>query len=716
MQKNAMTNFIVNGDFSTPSTSGWAPSGSTLSANNGYLQMTSTGAYSYCQTWYNFNFVNNHSYYISFDLSVSSATDITQIIPRWMFNNGSSATSIGSQIINYSTSFQHYSYINVLSSGSYTSVGINFLIYGASGSYLNLDNIVVIDLTAAFGAGNEPDKAYMDALLARLFPSTNGWFDGTDTTVIDSQYLENWANPLFVTGLGTSSNSLTYTINGVASSLTVPYATNAMYGTDSSGQSDERAISYEYLHKPAGTNVTTETYAAYVPEQSADAMTYSITTTVSSSSTDSQLPTAKSVWTLSQNIGNLTLVTYDGSPTVSSAYPYFVVADNSTGAQQLKTVSFATMKTMPYFIPWGTVYGNGGNNLAAGNGSVAGTSGQNYSGSTAVGVTAQATNSNATAIGASSTASNFEAVAIGIISQATAPYSSAIGSGSVVTNDQSIALGANSLCKVNSWLSIDTTSVNRAYTAYSTDYVFFRNAAVSTSITTQAGYTTGYTLTQALEGAALLLNGTAELTTRDEKTTLTNLLVITASSQTINGVTITRNADGSWLADGTATANIRLVIGTAYLTVNHRYYLGKAPGSPANLFCDFLGQASESVILKYSGTSSLNQNVKISINSGVTVSSVLYWPEVIDLTAAFGADLEPTAAEMDVILLRLFPDTNGWFDGSDTRLIDSQWLLTGAHTWTAAQNLGTGTTVNGATIVTSSTISYDSSTQTLTLF
>lgn len=39
-----------------------------------------------------------------------------------------------------------------------------------------------------------------------------------------------------------------------------------------------------------------------------------------------------------------------------------------------------------------------------------------------------------------------------------------------------------------------------------------------------------------------------------------------------------------------------------------------------------------------------------------------------------------------------------------------------AQTWTAAQNLGTGTTVNGATIVTGSTITYNASTMTLTLY
>ncbi|MEN6638041.1 MAG: hypothetical protein ABFC95_02450, partial [Smithella sp.] len=383
------------------------------------------------------------------------------------------------------------------------------------------------------------------------------------------------------------------------------------------------------------------------------------------------------------------------------------------------------------------VYGTGGNNLAAGNGSVVGTSGQNYSGSTAVGVTAQATNSNATSIGASSTASNFEAVAIGIISQATAPYSSAIGSGSVVTNDQSNALGANSLCKVNSWLSIDTTSVNRAYTAYSTDYVFFRNVAVSSSITTQAGYTAGYTLTQALEGAALLLNGTAELTTRDEKTTLTNLIT---NGNFANGTT-------GWSANyGTISAsNNKLtfvqttssVFGTVAVPLssaivsNHKYY-GKISadilsGSNVTEFVFSIGNTYLTTLVSTGNHYDISGIVTASttgvpgmfLRSSVAVSDKSYdisSAVLIDLTAAFGAGLEPTKAEMDAILLKLFPDTNGWFDGSDTRLIDSQWLLTGAHTWTAAQNLGTGTTISGATIVTSSTISYDSSTQTLTLF
>ena len=42
----------------------------------------------------------------------------------------------------------------------------------------NVDGVCAINLTAAFGAGNEPTVAEMDALLAIL---PDGWFEGTLT-------------------------------------------------------------------------------------------------------------------------------------------------------------------------------------------------------------------------------------------------------------------------------------------------------------------------------------------------------------------------------------------------------------------------------------------------------------------------------------------------------------------------------------------------------
>lgn len=46
----------------------------------------------------------------------------------------------------------------------------------ANGKVANVQYQLLIDLTALFGAGNEPTVAQMDALMAQ-FP--NSWFDGT---------------------------------------------------------------------------------------------------------------------------------------------------------------------------------------------------------------------------------------------------------------------------------------------------------------------------------------------------------------------------------------------------------------------------------------------------------------------------------------------------------------------------------------------------------
>lgn len=55
------------------------------------------------------------------------------------------------------------------------------------------DQFVAIDLTDAFGAGNEPSKATMDLLLMSKFPATNGWFDGT--TYLDMVMKDSFNRP-----------------------------------------------------------------------------------------------------------------------------------------------------------------------------------------------------------------------------------------------------------------------------------------------------------------------------------------------------------------------------------------------------------------------------------------------------------------------------------------------------------------------------------------
>jgi len=67
-----------------------------------------------------------------------------------------------------------------------------------------IDGAVLVDLTAAFGPGNEPTKAEMDVLFDDLIP--NGWFEGE--LLLDGPLLFQWllrltrANAQAITSLG----------------------------------------------------------------------------------------------------------------------------------------------------------------------------------------------------------------------------------------------------------------------------------------------------------------------------------------------------------------------------------------------------------------------------------------------------------------------------------------------------------------------------------
>jgi hypothetical protein len=95
-------------------------------------------------------------------------------------------------------------------------------------------------------------------------------------------------------------------------------------------------------------------------------------------------------------------------------------------------------------VPLGTVYGTGAGNLAGGTGSVAGTSGQNYTNMTAYGASAKASGNYSTAIGSASTASGDFSTASGYGSTANGNYSTASGNFSTASGYGSTASGSNS--------------------------------------------------------------------------------------------------------------------------------------------------------------------------------------------------------------------------------------------------------------------------------
>jgi hypothetical protein len=102
-------------------------------------------------------------------------------------------------------------------------------------------------------------------------------------------------------------------------------------------------------------------------------------------------------------------------------------------------------------VPLGTVYGTGAGNLAGGTGSVAGTSGQNYTKMTAYGASAKASGNYSTAIGSASTASGdfstasgYGSNANGYGSTASGHFSTASGYGSTANGSISTASGSYS--------------------------------------------------------------------------------------------------------------------------------------------------------------------------------------------------------------------------------------------------------------------------------
>ena len=147
----------------------------------------------------------------------------------------------------------------------------------------------------------------------------------------------------------------------------------------------------------------------------------------------------------------------------------------------------------------------------------------------------------------------------------------------------------------------------------------------------------------------------------------------TKQTQTINDVTFTKNADGSWSISGTANEDTYLVLDSNVNIVGgHKYYTRGWHGSNASTFSLMLyvtsvlymaDVTSEEKILDISGTNA-NSTCQFFIKNGTTVSGRVY-PQIIDLTACFGSsevadyfyNLEQNTAGSGIALFRqLFPE------------------------------------------------------------
>ena len=167
-----VTSLMTNGDFSI-GTTGWASAGGVLSASSNTLTITGNGVTANPYASQALAMVLNHKYYIRSKMKVTNAS-CNQI--RTRFAGGSGELIVTSPIAN-----QQYSMSMVLTSldsVNYTNAVQHTYADAATanGKVMEVQYVLCIDLTAAFGAGNEPTAAEMDAILAYY---ANSWFNGT---------------------------------------------------------------------------------------------------------------------------------------------------------------------------------------------------------------------------------------------------------------------------------------------------------------------------------------------------------------------------------------------------------------------------------------------------------------------------------------------------------------------------------------------------------
>ncbi|CZR03334.1 BppU family phage baseplate upper protein [Trichococcus collinsii] len=166
------TNIVPNGGF-TEGISSWSSFRSTISAENGKLKIVGDGAGVNPDARRSLTLVNNNKYYLKYDLSYSGTVPVSANV---------SYASGGERLVTSITKVSTSNVVSATFKSEVTGVGLFIFrtFYVDSATALNaisyLDNVVLIDLTATFGAGKEPTAAEMDRLLARF---TNSWFDGT---------------------------------------------------------------------------------------------------------------------------------------------------------------------------------------------------------------------------------------------------------------------------------------------------------------------------------------------------------------------------------------------------------------------------------------------------------------------------------------------------------------------------------------------------------
>ena len=165
----SLTNLATNGDFT--STSGWTSTGASFTASGNEATFTANSVTDLLSQ--NLSVTNAHKYYGCGWTKAASGANITMGL-----GDGGSV----SQSTTYSGAGAYQFWSVIMTSGR-TGTGTTWaLVDNRSSSWtgINCKYISVVDLTDAFGAGNEPTQTQMDTLMLQF---SNRWLNGTQNAV-----------------------------------------------------------------------------------------------------------------------------------------------------------------------------------------------------------------------------------------------------------------------------------------------------------------------------------------------------------------------------------------------------------------------------------------------------------------------------------------------------------------------------------------------------
>lgn len=166
------TNLVTNGDFSNGIT-GWYGSNSTISVANNTMTSTGNGGAAACVTYQALT-----SKKVTQKLYVRIKMRVTNSVCN---NLGFSIGGGGHTLKSHPTANEWYTM-----SAIHTMPNDNAVVYfdpyheytdatTANGKIMEVKNVLILDLTAIFGAGNEPTVEQINAILSKFI---NSWFDG----------------------------------------------------------------------------------------------------------------------------------------------------------------------------------------------------------------------------------------------------------------------------------------------------------------------------------------------------------------------------------------------------------------------------------------------------------------------------------------------------------------------------------------------------------